>query len=141
MKNAEALEKEKAEPKPQLDLGFKEGETIKINMKITVGSLQKKLNISITIYEYFFRKKTEVKYHQELERRLADWEFYHHLLKALTRAHLEPMTSEILFKRQRWQVQLLSNNNNNSSKTLIGFSSNSEKLSLFLKCEYSESNI
>jgi hypothetical protein len=36
VKNQEALEKEKEEgPKPQLDLGFKEGETIKINMKIT----------------------------------------------------------------------------------------------------------
>jgi len=35
VKNAEALEKEKVDPKPQLDLGFKEGETIKINMKIT----------------------------------------------------------------------------------------------------------
>lgn len=37
VKNAEAQEKEKADPKPQLDLGFKEGETIKINMKITVS--------------------------------------------------------------------------------------------------------
>lgn len=35
VKNQEALEKEKTEPKAQLDLGFKEGETIKINMKIT----------------------------------------------------------------------------------------------------------
>lgn len=35
LKNQEALEKEKDEPKQQLDLSFKEGETIKINMKIT----------------------------------------------------------------------------------------------------------
>lgn len=35
VKNQEQIEKEKAEgPKEQLDLGFKEGETIKINMKI-----------------------------------------------------------------------------------------------------------
>jgi adaptin ear-binding coat-associated protein 1/2 len=32
----QAIEKEKEEPKQQLDLSFKEGETIKINMKITV---------------------------------------------------------------------------------------------------------
>lgn len=37
VKNAEAIEKEKSEPRTQLDLGFKEGETIKINMKITVS--------------------------------------------------------------------------------------------------------
>lgn len=36
VKNTEQIEKEKEEgPKQQLDLGFKEGETIKINMKIT----------------------------------------------------------------------------------------------------------
>lgn len=35
VKNQEIIEKEKADPKPELDLGFKEGETIKINMKIT----------------------------------------------------------------------------------------------------------
>uniref|UniRef100_A0A0K8TNX5 NECAP PHear domain-containing protein n=1 Tax=Tabanus bromius TaxID=304241 RepID=A0A0K8TNX5_TABBR len=35
VKNQEQIEKEKVEPKPELDLGFKEGETIKINMKIT----------------------------------------------------------------------------------------------------------
>jgi len=33
-----ALEKEKEEPKQSLDLGFKEGQTIKINMRITVSS-------------------------------------------------------------------------------------------------------
>jgi adaptin ear-binding coat-associated protein 1/2 len=33
----QAIEKEKEEPKQQLDLSFKEGETIKINMKITVS--------------------------------------------------------------------------------------------------------
>jgi hypothetical protein len=38
VKNQEQIEKEKDEPKPQLDLGFKEGETIKINMKITVST-------------------------------------------------------------------------------------------------------
>jgi hypothetical protein len=37
VKNQEAIEKEKIEPKQSLDLGFKEGETIKINMKIAVG--------------------------------------------------------------------------------------------------------
>lgn len=38
VKNQEQIEKEKEEgPKAQLDLGFKEGETIKINMKITVS--------------------------------------------------------------------------------------------------------
>ena len=31
------IEKEKTEPTQKLDLGFKEGQTIKINMKITVG--------------------------------------------------------------------------------------------------------
>jgi hypothetical protein len=36
VKNEEQIEKERVDPKPQLDLGFKEGETIKINMKITV---------------------------------------------------------------------------------------------------------
>lgn len=36
VKNQEEIEKEKVDgPKAQLDLGFKEGETIKINMKIT----------------------------------------------------------------------------------------------------------
>ena len=35
VKNQEQLEKEKDEPKQELDLRFKEGETIKINMKIT----------------------------------------------------------------------------------------------------------
>lgn len=36
VKNEEQIAKEKEEPQQQLDLGFKEGETIKINMKITV---------------------------------------------------------------------------------------------------------
>lgn len=35
VKNQEVIEKEKTDPRPELDLGFKEGETIKINMKIT----------------------------------------------------------------------------------------------------------
>ncbi|KAH0567122.1 NECAP-like protein CG9132 [Cotesia glomerata] len=35
LKNREQIEKEKDQPKPELDLRFKEGETIKINMKIT----------------------------------------------------------------------------------------------------------
>lgn len=35
VKNQEQIEKEKIDPKPELDLGFKEGETIKINMRIT----------------------------------------------------------------------------------------------------------
>lgn len=38
MKKEEEAEKEKEEGgKPALDLGFKDGQTIKINMKITVG--------------------------------------------------------------------------------------------------------
>lgn len=36
LKKSEEIEKEKEEPKKELDLRFKEGETIKINMKITV---------------------------------------------------------------------------------------------------------
>lgn len=36
VKNTEQIEKERDEPQQQLDLGFKAGETIKINMKITV---------------------------------------------------------------------------------------------------------
>ncbi|CAH1397282.1 unnamed protein product [Nezara viridula] len=35
LKKSEEIEKEKDVPKPELDLKFKEGETIKINMKIT----------------------------------------------------------------------------------------------------------
>lgn len=35
VKNQEIIEKEKTEPKQELDLSFKEGETIKINMRIT----------------------------------------------------------------------------------------------------------
>ncbi|KAL0267887.1 UNVERIFIED_CONTAM: hypothetical protein PYX00_010031 [Menopon gallinae] len=35
LKKSEEIEKEKQEPKQELDLRFKEGETIKINMKIT----------------------------------------------------------------------------------------------------------
>lgn len=37
LKNREQIEKEKDVPKQELDLRFKEGETIKINMKITVS--------------------------------------------------------------------------------------------------------
>lgn len=37
VKNQEQIESEKSQPKQELDLGFKEGETIKINMKITVS--------------------------------------------------------------------------------------------------------
>lgn len=36
VKKEEEAEKEKEEGKPNLDLGFKDGQTIKINMKITV---------------------------------------------------------------------------------------------------------
>lgn len=36
LRNQEQIEKEKDTPKQELDLRFKEGETIKINMKITV---------------------------------------------------------------------------------------------------------
>ena len=37
LKNRDQIEKEKEKPKEELDLRFKEGETIKINMKITVS--------------------------------------------------------------------------------------------------------
>jgi hypothetical protein len=37
IKKSEEIEKEKEVPKQELDLRFKEGETIKINMKITVS--------------------------------------------------------------------------------------------------------
>lgn len=37
LKNKDKIEREKGEPQPELDLSFKEGETIKINMKITVN--------------------------------------------------------------------------------------------------------
>jgi len=36
VKKEQEIADEKDAPKPSLDLGFKEGETIKINMKITV---------------------------------------------------------------------------------------------------------
>lgn len=39
VKNQQDIEKEKENPRQELDLGFKEGETIKINMKITVSGL------------------------------------------------------------------------------------------------------
>lgn len=38
LKKSEEIEKEKDVPKPELDLKFKEGQTIKINMKITVSN-------------------------------------------------------------------------------------------------------
>ena len=37
VRKEEEAEKEKGEGKPSLDLGFKDGQTIKINMKITVS--------------------------------------------------------------------------------------------------------
>lgn len=37
LKKEQEIEKEKVEPQQKLDLGFKENETIKINMKITVN--------------------------------------------------------------------------------------------------------
>lgn len=40
VKNQEKIEEDKVNPKPELDLGFKEGETIKINMKITVSTIE-----------------------------------------------------------------------------------------------------
>lgn len=58
VKNAEALEKEKADPKPILDLGFKEGETIKINMKITVSRFMLIADGQINFFFDFSRKKT-----------------------------------------------------------------------------------
>lgn len=45
-------------PQQQLDLGFKEGETIKINMKITVSyvisNIKQKLYTFTSIYIYFY---------------------------------------------------------------------------------------
>lgn len=38
VKNQEKIEQDKTAPKQDLNLGFKDGETIKINMKITVSS-------------------------------------------------------------------------------------------------------
>lgn len=42
VKNQEKIDQEKVTPRPELDLGFKEGETIKINMKITVSHRNRK---------------------------------------------------------------------------------------------------
>lgn len=42
LKNRDKIEKEIEKPKPELDLRFKEGETIKIDMKITVSGKLKK---------------------------------------------------------------------------------------------------
>lgn len=39
VKNQEKIDQEKVTPRQELDLGFKEGETIKINMKITVSHI------------------------------------------------------------------------------------------------------
>lgn len=39
VKNQEKIDQEKVTPRQELDLGFKEGETIKINMKITVSQI------------------------------------------------------------------------------------------------------
>lgn len=44
VKNQEKIEQDNQAPKQEMNLGFKEGETIKINMKITVST-----NIEITI--------------------------------------------------------------------------------------------
>lgn len=70
LKNREQIEKEKEQPKPELDLRFKEGETIKINMKITVSIVYYSLlfffKFNTTIHTYYFlnRKKMVVKFHQ-----------------------------------------------------------------------------
>lgn len=47
VKNQQKIDDEKSNPKPELDLGFKDGETIKINMKITVS-----ISIVHTYYYY-----------------------------------------------------------------------------------------
>lgn len=57
VKNEEQIEKEKIEPKPQLDLGFKEGETIKINMKITVSRNSQNFISFGTKFSLAFRKR------------------------------------------------------------------------------------
>lgn len=38
VKNQEKIEQDKIQPPPELDLGFKQGETIRINMKFTVSN-------------------------------------------------------------------------------------------------------
>lgn len=58
VKNQEKIDQEKTCPKPELDLGFKEGETIKINMKITVS-------YPFFLYEsivFFFTLRVNTKY-------------------------------------------------------------------------------
>lgn len=61
VKNQEQIEKEKTEPKQELDLGFKEGETIKINMRITVGlaawTLNAMLEATCCYISYFSEKE------------------------------------------------------------------------------------
>lgn len=58
VKNEEALQKEKTDPpKPQLDLGFKEGETIKINMKITVRFETEFSSKLRSIFEFSIEKR------------------------------------------------------------------------------------
>nr|CAD7402100.1 unnamed protein product [Timema cristinae] len=46
LKKSEEIEKEKDDPKQELDLRFKEGETIKINMKITLAGLPSASGVS-----------------------------------------------------------------------------------------------
>jgi len=55
LKKSEEIEKEKEVPKQELDLRFKEGETIKINMKITVSctDIRRVLFYLITISCHF----------------------------------------------------------------------------------------
>lgn len=57
VKNQEQIEKEKTEPKQQLDLGFKEGETIKINMRITVRINHKKFYLKLKKCNFLYIEK------------------------------------------------------------------------------------
>ena len=57
VKNQEQIEKEKVEPKQQLDLGFKEGETIKINMKITVRMMKYLFVFKLKFFMLYFTEK------------------------------------------------------------------------------------
>lgn len=66
LKNRDQIEKEKETPKQELDLRFKEGETIKINMKITVRIFKYFLfsvifKIVTNLYFLLLRKKMAVK--------------------------------------------------------------------------------
>lgn len=63
VKNQEQIELDKSDPKPELDLGFKAGETIKINMKITVSEISALLPLIIWMRLTKDRKTERVFFH------------------------------------------------------------------------------